>query len=156
MRFEEKIIVKSSPEKVFFAYENVSEWSTWDPEVQSSSIKGKPMVGAKGKLKPTKGPEANIEITEVTKNESFTVISKLPLCTMTFEHKLTSLAKDTEVVHRVIFTGILSPIFGCLIGSGIRKGLPSTLQGLKKTIEAKGKQSHQIRSQDTPDVAPFM
>lgn len=137
MRFEEKIIIKSSPEKIFSAYENVSGWSIWDPEVQSSSINGKPIVGAKGKLKPTKGPEANIEITEVTKYESFTVISKLPLCTMTFEHKLTSLAKDTEVVHRVMFTGLLSPLFGRLIGSEIQKGLPSTLQGLKKTIEAK-------------------
>ena len=37
----------------------------------------------------------------------------------------------------VSFTGFLAPIFGRLIGSGIKKGLPNTLNGLKVAVESK-------------------
>ena len=74
MQIEERLRIKATPEQIFHFYENVSEWSSWDPDVQSSSIDGEFKAGAKGRLKPTKGPEAKIEFTEVTKNKSFTTI----------------------------------------------------------------------------------
>jgi len=40
------------------------------------------------------------------------------------------------VIHKVIFEGLLSPLFGKLVGSGIRRGLPNTLKGLKKIVES--------------------
>lgn len=95
------------------------------------------MTGAKGRLKPTKGPEAKIEFTEITKNKSFTTISKLPLCTMSYVHELVPSSEGTEVSHKVIFSGVLSPLFGRLIGGGIKKGLPATMQGLRNAVETK-------------------
>ena len=84
MQIEEKIEVKATPAQVFHLYEKVSDWSSWDPAVQSSTIDGAFKAGAQGRLKPAKGPAAKIEFTEVTKNKSFTTISKLPLCTASF------------------------------------------------------------------------
>ena len=136
MQFEERITINATPEKIYPFYENVSEWSSWDPDVVSSSIDGEFVRGAKGKLKPTKGPEARIEFTEVTKNRSFTTISKLPFCIMAFEHRLIPCNGKTEVVHKVSFEGLLSPVFRKLIGSGIKKGLPNTLKGLKDIVES--------------------
>ncbi|MFT2112460.1 SRPBCC family protein [Marinomonas sp. 2405UD68-3] len=137
MQIEEKIRIKATPEQIFPFYENVSEWSSWDPDVQSSSIEGEFKAEAKGRLKPAKGPAAKIEFSEVTKNKSFTTISKLPLCTMSFVHKLVPSSEGTEVTHKVIFSGLLSPLFGRLIGTGIRKGLPATMQGLRNAVESK-------------------
>jgi carbon monoxide dehydrogenase subunit G len=137
MQIEEKIRIKATPEQIFPFYENVSEWASWDPDVQSSAIDGEFMAGAKGKLKPINGPKAKIKFTEVTKNKSFTVISKLPLCTMSFEHELAPSSEGTEVTHKVIFSGLFSPLFSRLIGAGIRKGLPTTMQGLKNAVESK-------------------
>ena len=137
MQIEERIKIKATPEQIFTIYENVSEWSSWDPDVQSSSIDGKFKAGAKGKLKPTKGPEAKIDFTEVTRNKSFTTTSKLPLCTMSFEHELASTSEGTEVTHKVAFSGLLSPVFGRLIGRGIKKGLPATMLGLRNAAESK-------------------
>lgn len=137
MQIEERIRIKATPEQIFLFYENVSEWSSWDPDVQSSSIDGEFRAKVKGKLKPTKGPETRIEFTEVTKNKSFTTISKLPLCTMSFVHELVSSSEGTEVFHKILFSGLLSPLFGRLIGSGIRKGLPATMQGLRDAVESK-------------------
>jgi hypothetical protein len=42
----------------------------------------------------------------------------------------------TKATHKVFFEGFLAPLFGRLIGSGMRKTLPHALAGLKKTAEA--------------------
>ena len=135
MQFEEQILISAPVEKIFALYANVNGWSSWDPDVKTSSVEGAFVSGAKGKLKPSKGPEAKITFTEVVPNRSFTVQSKLPLCVMHFEHELIGSSGKVKVVHRVVFDGLLSPLFGRLIGSQIRKGLPSTLQGLKLAAE---------------------
>ncbi len=137
MKFKETITINAPAEKIFQCYENVSEWHVWDTEIQSASIEGDFQVGAIGKLKPQKGLEAKIEITESTKPTSFTVVSKLPLCLMTFEHHLVEKDNQTEVTHAVSFKGITAFLFGRLIGSGIKKGLPVTLTGLKQFVEQK-------------------
>lgn len=135
MQFEEQILVSAPAEKIFALYSNVSGWSSWDPDVKASSIEGSFVTGANGTLEPSKGPKAKNTFTEVVPNRSFTVKSKLPLCVMRFEHELSGGPGETRVVHRVVFDGLLSPLFGRLIGSQIRKGLPSTLQGLKRVAE---------------------
>ncbi|MDP5056165.1 MAG: SRPBCC family protein [Marinomonas hwangdonensis] len=135
MQFEEQIIISAPVEKVFALYANVKGWSSWDPDVKASSIEGAFVSGANGTLEPSKGPKAKIAFTEVVPNRSFTVKSKLPLCVMSFEHELSENSEKTKAVHRVTFDGLLSPLFGRLIGSQISKGLPNTLQGLKHAAE---------------------
>jgi hypothetical protein len=135
MQFEEQIVIAASPEKVFALYENVAAWSSWDPDVKTSSIEGSFCSGASGSLKPSSGPKAKIKFTEVMPNRSFTVETKLPLCVMSFEHELTLVPSGTSAKHRITFQGLLSPFFGRVIGSQIRKGLPNTMQGLKRAAE---------------------
>jgi len=135
MQFEEKILVNAPVDKLYSLYANVSGWSSWDPDVKSSSISGQFSSGATGTLQPSSGPKAKITFTEVVPNCSFTVESKLPLCAMRFEHELAPLGNQVQVLHRVSFVGLLAPLFGRLIGSQIRKGLPHTLEGLKRAAE---------------------
>lgn len=135
MQFEEQIVIAAPPERVFALYENVAAWSSWDPDVKTSSIEGSFSSGASGSLQPSSGPKAKIKFTEVMPSRSFTVEAKLPLCVMRFEHELTILPSGTSAKHRVTFQGFLSPFFGRIIGSQIRKGLPNTLQGLKRAAE---------------------
>jgi len=136
MEFEHKISINASAANIFALYENVDAWASWDPDVKSASIDGQFDVGVMGKLKPINGPQSKILLTEVVKDKLFTVTSRLPLCKMTFEHVLEPNGKDTTVLHKVSFTGLLSPIFGRLIGTGINKGLPHTLNGLKVAAES--------------------
>ena len=138
MQFEEQILIAAPTEKVFSIYANVEGWSSWDPDVKSSSLQGQFVSGATGTLQPSSGPKAKIEFTEVTPNRSFTVESKLPLCVMRFEHELSGSSGETKALHRVIFKGLLSPLFGRLIGPQIRKGLPHSLKGLKHAAEQLG------------------
>jgi len=135
MKFEESVAIEAPMAKVFAFYADVGDWKAWDPDVQSSTIEGPFVSGSLGTLQPTKGPKAKIVFKEVVPNSSFTVETKLPLCVMRFEHELSEVDGQTLAVHRVIFEGVLSPVFGRLIGRQIKKGLPHTLEGLKRAVE---------------------
>ncbi len=136
MEFEERIDIEASPEVIFSLYENVAQWNVWDAELASSSINGTFKTGSSGKLKPKKGPETKIYFVNVVPSQSFLVSSKLPFCEMLFDHEIITRTSDVEVVHRVTFRGTLSPLFGRVIGTQIKKGLPRTLQGLKRAAES--------------------
>jgi hypothetical protein len=135
MKFEECVAIEAPIAKVFAMYADVGNWKTWDPDVKSSTIEGPFVSGSLGTLRPTRGPKAKIVFKEVVTNSSFTVESKLPLCVMRFEHELSEMNGETQALHRVIFEGVLSPVFGRLIGRQIKKGLPHTLEGLKRAVE---------------------
>lgn len=135
MRFQETIMINAMPNVIFQKYSDVSNWSLWDREVKESSIDGNFESGNYGQLVPIKGPKATIYFSSVIPDRAFTVLSKLPFCTMIFGHELHAQAKATEVIHTVLFEGPLSFIFGRLIGNQIKANLPGTLKGLKRVIE---------------------
>jgi carbon monoxide dehydrogenase subunit G len=136
MKFEDSIRINTTPQQVFQIYKDVAKWPIWDPETVSASIDGDFVVGSTGKIKPDKEPETKITWVEVTPDKSFTVECKLPLCKMQFIHEMTEENTHTLVVNRVELTGLLSSIFGLLIGSKLRQGVHQSLLGLKAHLEA--------------------
>ena len=55
MQFEEQVVIAASVEKVFSLYADVKGWSSWDPDVKTSSIDGAFVSGAGGTLQPSSG-----------------------------------------------------------------------------------------------------
>lgn len=135
MKFEQSINISVEPSNVFVEYQKVSDWAKWDPDTESASIEGDFVVGATGKVKPKGAPESKIQITELTQDRSFTIECNLPLCKMHFIHLMQPIESGTELINQVEFTGLLSPVFGRLIGKSINKSLPDSLKGLKNYIE---------------------
>jgi len=138
MQFEAKILINAPIERLYSLYANVAGWPLWDTSLKSSSINGQFSSGATGTLQPMSGPKAKIIFSEVVPNRSFTVESKLLLCTLRFEHELSPLDNQVQVLHRVSFIGLLAPLLGRLIGPPMRKGLPHALEGLKRVAEQQG------------------
>jgi Polyketide cyclase / dehydrase and lipid transport len=137
MQFEASTQINASSAAVFSLYANVAGWPTWDSDVKTASLEGIFESGAKGVIVPNGGPKSEIIFTEVVQRKKFTAQCKLPLCTMRFEHELDDVkGSGTQATHRVIFKGPLAPLFGRLIGSGMRKTLPHALAGLKRAAEA--------------------
>jgi Polyketide cyclase / dehydrase and lipid transport len=137
MQFEASTQIKASSAAVFSLYANVAGWPTWDRDVKSASLAGVFVSGAKGVIVPNGGPKSEIVFTEVVSNKKFTAQCRLPLCTMRFEHELDDTkGSGTQATHRVIFEGLFAPLFGRLIGSGMRKTLPHALAGLRQAAEA--------------------
>jgi Polyketide cyclase / dehydrase and lipid transport len=135
MKIEESIQINAPAATIFALYENVAQWPVWDTDVKSASIQGAFASGARGVIVPNGGPKSDILFSEVIRNKSFTVDCKLPLCMMRFEHELKEQGGSTIATHRAIFDGFLAPLFGRLIGSGMRKTLPKVMQSLKATAE---------------------
>jgi hypothetical protein len=136
MNFQHSLNIAAKPKDIFKLYANVSDWPSWDPEVIESSLSGSFTTGAIGSIKPKGGPKSKIELIEVKPDVGFTVRCKLPLCVMTFGHELMAKGASTTAIHSVTFTGFLAPLFGRLIGNGIKKTLPATMEGLKRAAEA--------------------
>lgn len=136
MRIEHSIYINASPESIFGIYEGVSKWSTWDQDTKQSRISGPFQAGTRGELTPTVGATIPMLLTKVIKNKSFTIESKIPFFRMVFEHELHAENTVTEVVHRVIFSGLLSRVIGPVIVRRLNSGLPVTLGNLKKLAES--------------------
>ncbi len=135
MKYEDSIRIDASSDAVFAVYSDVSNWASWDPETESASLDGPFAVGTSGKIKPEGEPEAAIVISELTPNRTFTVECRIPLCKMEFIHELEAVNEQTNVTNKIVLTGLLSSIFGLLIGSKLRKGMQLSLQGLKAHME---------------------
>ena len=138
MPIKASIEIKQTPEQVFRLYQDAARWIDWDPEVTAARLPGGLKLGARGWLKPKRGPKANIEIVEVTPGRSFSVQSRLPLCRMLFGHSLASSSESgsTVATHWVEFKGPLSFLFRPLIGRSIQASLPNTMRGLKRASES--------------------
>jgi len=135
MQFEFSTQINAPAATVFTLYENVAQWPLWDTDVKSASIQGAFVSGARGVIVPNGGPKCDILFSEVTRNQGFKAECKLPLCKMRFEHVLETKEGGTKATHRVVFEGLLAPLFGRLIGSGMRKTLPHAMAGMKAAAE---------------------
>jgi hypothetical protein len=139
MKIEASATIKAPVQAVFALYADVPAWPVWDLDVKSASIDGAFVSGARGVIVPKGGPKSELLFTDVVTNKRFTAQCKLPLCVMRFEHELEALnsgkGSETRATHRVVFEGLLAPIFGRLIGSGMRKTLPNVMLSLKAVAE---------------------
>lgn len=133
-----EILIQAAPEVVFSLYDTPSDWPTWDEEVLAVSLPSGLTLNARGWLQPKSGPKAVIKVTAIHRPQQFIVESQLPGCRMGFDHRLEATTLGTRVTHGVYFTGPTSFLFKKLIGPSLNRGLPRTLEGLKRAAEAIG------------------
>ena len=132
---ENSIVTSASPETVFRIYRDVEHWKQWDPDTKASHLANGLALGSKGSLTPAKGNTVPMEVTSLLENRSFTVTSKTALFRMDFDHELEPASPGTRITHRVKFSGLLKPLLTLIVGKQVRKGLPITLQNLKRHAE---------------------
>lgn len=146
MSIESSIDIARSAEHIFTIYQDVNSWAQWDPDIEAVGMDGDFVIGAIGWLKPVGAPKTMTTLVHVDAPNTFSVEAKLPLCTLRFEHELHAHNLGTKATHRVLFAGMLAPVFSRLIGSKIRKGIGGTMQGLKDYAESL---PDSAKSQDT-------
>jgi Polyketide cyclase / dehydrase and lipid transport len=139
MQFEESTLIRATAADVFAVYADVAHWSRWDEDLISSKLHGPFATGSTGEVEPKGASKSPIMFCDVLPNHGFAVECKLPLCVMRFEYDLKpSWAPDgqaqVKATHRVIFKGLLKGVFGRVIGSGMRKSLPTSLEALKRVV----------------------
>lgn len=141
MQIESTILIHAPVASVYALYADVANWTDWDPDVKSASINGAFASGSTGVIVPNGGPKSAVVFDQVVPNRGFHVLCKLPLCRMRFEHELVAAGNATKATHRVVFEGLLAPLFGRLIGSGMRQSQPRAMQSLKRVAEERSPRS---------------
>jgi uncharacterized protein YndB with AHSA1/START domain len=130
------IRVQGSPAAVFACWADASGWARWDPDVKAASMDGPFAAGTTGRITPRAGPTMAIRLTRVEPDRAFDAEARLPLCTMRFEHWLEPSGPETLVTHRVVLSGPLAFLFRRIIGPQLTRGIPGTMAGLKRAVEA--------------------
>jgi len=134
---EECIEIQAQPETVFAIYADVCNWHQWDPNTKAASLDGSFQVGTRGRLRPTQGREMPMLITNIVPACSFTVVSKIPLVTIQFDHELQPTPQGVTATHRVRTTGGLAFVIDWILEKRVRQGLTITMLSLKKFVESK-------------------
>lgn len=134
---EASIVIAATPAEIFAVYRDVPGWSAWDPDTRRASLDGPFALGTTGELVPTKGRRVTMQIVALEPDRLFTVEARIPLFRMRFEHRLEPVHAGTRAWHRVEFSGALAFLFGPLVGGPLHDGLPATLRGLKRHVEAR-------------------
>jgi hypothetical protein len=113
-------------------YEEVATWNSWDKSIESSELFGEFKEGSMGILKPVGGPQAQFEITTLTKYIYFAVRAALPLAFIDFEHAIFDNGEIREVTHSIKIGGLLAPIFKIILAKSLTKDLEKTVENLCK------------------------
>lgn len=141
MQVEHRILTSAPPAVVYALYRDVEHWPAWDPDTKRAFITGPFAVGSRGRLTPAKGNTVPMVLTQVEPDRCFTVESRIPLFCMVFEHVLTPTPAGTEILHRVTFSGLLTPLLGRLLTRQLDQGLPVTLGRLKALAESRAREA---------------
>jgi uncharacterized protein YndB with AHSA1/START domain len=64
MKFDHRVET-TAPEKIWGAWTDVERWPQWDTELVSATLDGSFALGAKGRVKPKRGPAARFSISEL-------------------------------------------------------------------------------------------
>jgi len=129
-QYSETVETHATAEAIWALWSDPATWHTWDDEVKSASICGEFAQDAKGVMQPASGPKVAFELTQVDMNRAFTNHARLPLATLDFFHRYTPSSTEgalAQVAHGVEIRGLLAPLFGLLIGRGVKKHLRTTM-----------------------------
>jgi uncharacterized protein YndB with AHSA1/START domain len=136
MQFESSRTIHATAAKIFAIYADVAQWPTWDPDLKEARLEGALKSGVIGEVSPHSGPKSKLLFSEVVQDKLLRMECKLPLAKMHFDYILQAEGDATLVTHRTTFSGLLAPLWGRVIGSGMKKSLPAALEGLRRKAEA--------------------
>jgi hypothetical protein len=131
------IKTKAAPEVIWSMWSNVPAWNQWDHGIETGHLDGSFYKGTKGWIKPTGGPKLKFEIIHADEYKLFHDRSYLPLTHLDFIHTMRREGDMTVITYEVEMKGLLTFIFSKLIGSGIKKDMPSCMEKLVQIAETK-------------------
>ncbi|MFK7972059.1 MAG: SRPBCC family protein [Bacteroidia bacterium] len=126
----------ASPEAIWAVWTDVSSWHRWDSGLRSASLKdGQFRLGAKGHLRPDKGPRARFRISALQEGKSYTLETAIPFGKLIVERSLEVKSGKTFFTHTVRFTGLLKGFFSKKLGARYEKMLPGVMHTIKDIAE---------------------
>lgn len=133
--FEHRVKTTAERDALWSTWTEVSEWPSWDTELESASLDGEFRQGARGSLKPKDGPESSFEVTSVDEGRAYTYEVNLPLASLELERTSEPANNGIWVTHRVSFNGFLGWFFALFLQSHYEEVLPDVMEKLVQRAE---------------------
>ncbi|MGL5892426.1 MAG: SRPBCC family protein [Bacteroidia bacterium] len=135
--FSFTIPVNTTTANIWQTLIDVENWHQWDTELIEASLEGYFAVGAKGTLKPKKGPKLKFYISEIIPNQSYTFNTIMPVGELVIKRSISEKNNELHFTDDIAFTGALKYVFGLMLGGQFRKVLPEVMNNFKKIAESK-------------------
>lgn len=133
MRFAHTLRTEAAPGDVWAVWSDVARWPEWDVELESASIEGGRLaLGARGTLRPRRGPTSSFVVSEFEPEEGYAFATRLPLCQLVVRRRLREDDGGTAFTHEVSFVGPFSFLFGTVLGGRFRAALPGVMEGVRR------------------------
>jgi len=134
--FEHTETTTATPRQLWAHYADPTRWPRWDHEVTAVTVDGPMATGTRGTLKPRRGPKSSFIFSDVDPEVCFTDVSRLPLASLTFVHRIEPTETGCRFMHRVSISGPLSPLFARIIGRSLQAELPTAMRTLARLAES--------------------
>ena len=149
MRFDHTVKTGAAPGDVWAVWADVARWPECDAELESASVEGGRLaLGARGTLKPRRGPSSRFVVSEFERGEDYAFVTRLPLCDLVVGRRLGEDGDGrTAFTHEISFVDPLSSLFGALLGGRLRAALTGVMENARRIAEsqsAEGPDRHPI------------
>ncbi|NLP86129.1 hypothetical protein HF576_20040 [Microbacterium sp. CFH 90308] len=127
---EHSRITRHTPAAVFALWSDPRTWSTWDPEVRAVESEPPCAVGARGRLRPAKGPALTFTVTALLPDELFTDTARLPGARLEFEHLVAASGEGSRISVTVRVRGPLAGVWRRVLRSSMGDAARTGVEGL--------------------------
>jgi hypothetical protein len=134
--FEHTETTAASVRQLWGRWSTPLAWGEWDHGLREVTSIGPFDVGTRGTVRRVTGPRTTFVLTRVDELEGFTLMSPLPLGTLTLDHQVTPGTEPLRFTHRVIITGALASLFGRILGNRLARELPESMRRLAALAES--------------------
>ena len=126
---------KASEAKIWQVLTDVENWKDWIGSIEYSILEGSFKNGALITIKNIKAPKATNVLKDIIENKSFTLQSKMPLCTMDCTHEIVKENETLSIKLGVKMYGAFSFIFSSIFGKKLTNSLPISTKKLVELAE---------------------
>ena len=110
-------------------------WGEWSPDTDWVRVEGPVVRGARGVLKPVKGPKVRFEISALETDTEYTDTSLLPGARLVFQHLVRSTTTGSDLEVHVSLTGPLSALWARILSPNFATSVPADLRRLVDLVE---------------------
>lgn len=136
MEVYEQRVISGNIEGVWRIATDVNSWPEWDPHEEAGEIFGPFKEGTHAYSKPRGGPGANWTLTEVTENQSWSLINPMRIGTLKVENRYTSLPDSQVLCEKTMQVSgwVLVSLFKLHFEAETRKDMQATWVALEERL----------------------
>ena len=123
------------PEEFFNRWISHDTWPEWDPDTEWARVNGPVVVGARGVLKPKRGPKTKFIISACAPNREYTDTALLPGARLVFQHTVEPIERGSELRVLITIEGPLALPWTKIMGRSFQDSAQASLDRLVRLVE---------------------